>query len=70
MGRAVTFSDLQPNKIISGVHNAAITQGETQEMAGRIHPDSAGTAMDRHGTSGDRLLLVHDRRCMRDFCCR
>lgn len=33
MGRAVTFSDLQPNKIISGVHNAAITQGETQEMA-------------------------------------
>jgi hypothetical protein len=33
MGRAVTFSDLQPSKIISGVHNAAITQGETQEMA-------------------------------------
>jgi mannose-6-phosphate isomerase-like protein (cupin superfamily) len=33
MGRAVTFSDLQPSKTISGVHNAAITQGETQEMA-------------------------------------
>jgi quercetin dioxygenase-like cupin family protein len=33
MGRAVTFLDLQPNKIISGVHKAAITQGETREMA-------------------------------------
>ena len=33
MGRIVTFSDLRPSKIISGIHNAAITQGETQEMA-------------------------------------
>src|SRR5262249_49839536 len=33
MGRAVTFSDLQPSKIIGGVHNASITQGETQKMA-------------------------------------
>jgi ligand-binding SRPBCC domain-containing protein len=33
VGRVVTFSDLRPGKIISGIHNAAITQGETQEMA-------------------------------------
>src|SRR5262252_2406024 len=33
VGRVVTFSDLRPSKIISGVHNVAITQGETQEMA-------------------------------------
>ena len=33
MGRAVTFSDLQPSKNVSGVQNAAITQGETREMA-------------------------------------
>jgi mannose-6-phosphate isomerase-like protein (cupin superfamily) len=33
MGRAVTFSDLRPSEIISGVHNAAITRGETREMA-------------------------------------
>src|SRR5262249_41887027 len=33
MGRAVTFSDLRPSGNISGVHSAAITQGETQEMA-------------------------------------
>lgn len=33
MGRAVTFSDLRPSKNISGVHNAAITKSETQEMA-------------------------------------
>jgi len=32
MGRAVTFSDLQPSKNVSGVQNAAITQGETREM--------------------------------------
>jgi hypothetical protein len=33
MGRAVTFLDLQPNKTIGGAYSAAITQGETQEMA-------------------------------------
>jgi hypothetical protein len=33
VGRVVTFSDLRPSKIISAIHNAAITRGETQEMA-------------------------------------
>jgi hypothetical protein len=41
MGRV----DLRPSKLIGGIHNTAITQGETQEMAAeyiRIPPDSDG----------------------------
>jgi quercetin dioxygenase-like cupin family protein len=64
MGRAVTFSDLQPNKIISGVHNAAITQGETQEMAAeyiRIAPGQQWTATAPPET--DCYLFMIDGAC-------
>jgi mannose-6-phosphate isomerase-like protein (cupin superfamily) len=64
MGRAVTFSDLQPSKIISGVHNAAITQGETQEMAAeyiRIPPGQQWIATALPET--DCYLFMVDGAC-------
>ena len=64
MGRAVTFLDLQPNKIISGVHNAAITQGETQEMAAeyiRIAPGQQWIATAPPET--DCYLFMIDGAC-------
>ena len=64
MGRAVTFSDLQPSKIISGVHNAAITQGETQEMAAeyiRISPGQQWIATAPPET--DCYLFMVDGAC-------
>ena len=64
MGRVVTFSDLQPSKIISGVHNAAITQGETQEMAAeyiRVSPGQQWIATAPPET--DCYLFMVDGAC-------
>jgi mannose-6-phosphate isomerase-like protein (cupin superfamily) len=64
MGRAVTFSDLQPSKNVSGVHNAAITQGETREMAAeyiRLPPARQWIAMAPPET--DCYLFMIDGTC-------
>jgi hypothetical protein len=64
MGRAVTFSDLRPSKNISGVHIAAITKGETQEMAAEyiwIPPGQQWIAMTPAET--DCYLFMIDGTC-------
>jgi quercetin dioxygenase-like cupin family protein len=64
VGRIVTFSDLRPSKTINGVHNATITQGETQEMAAeyiRIPPGQQWIATAPPET--DCYLFVVDGAC-------
>ena len=64
MGRVVTFTNLRPNKIISGTHTAAITQGETQEMAAeyiRIPPGQQWIATAPPET--DCYLFIVDGAC-------
>ena len=64
MGRAVTFSDLQPSKNVSGVQNAAITQGETREMTAeyiRIPPGQRWIATAPPET--DCYLFMIDGTC-------
>ena len=64
MGRVVTFTNLRPSKIISGTHTAAITQGETQEMAAeyiRIPPGQQWIATAPPET--DCYLFIVDGAC-------
>jgi mannose-6-phosphate isomerase-like protein (cupin superfamily) len=64
MERVVTFADLGPSKLIGGIHNAAITQGETQELAAeyiRIPPGQRWTATAPRGA--DCYLFMVDGTC-------
>jgi len=64
MGRAVTFSDLQPNETVCGVYSAPITQGETQEMAAEYIRIPAGKQwIAMAPPESDCYLFVIDGTC-------
>jgi mannose-6-phosphate isomerase-like protein (cupin superfamily) len=60
MGRVVTFAELPADKIADGIERAAVTKGETREMAAefiRIEPGKRWSASAPHGSDCYLFML-------------